>query len=114
EFLEVNIFLMVLGYSRIKYLKLTVDRTQKTLFECLYDGFEYFGGAPKEILFDNMSTVVDRSRTIFKNIAINNVFKHFAMDAGFEVITCRPYRPETKGKVETLAKLVDRLMVYNE
>ena len=114
EFLEVNIFLMVLGYSRIKYLKLTVDRTQKTLFECLYDGFEYFGGVPKEILFDNMSTVVDRSRTTFKNIAINNVFKHFAMDAGFEVITCRPYRPETKGKVETLAKLVDRLMVYNE
>jgi hypothetical protein len=23
--------------------------------------------------------------------AINNAFKHFAMDAGFEVITCRPY-----------------------
>lgn len=114
EIFEVNIFLMVLGYSRLKYLKLTMDRTQKTLFECLTYGFKYFGGVPKELLFDNMSTVVDRSGTTFKNVAINSTFKHFSMDAGFEIITCRPYRPKTKGKVETLAKLVDRLTPYNE
>lgn len=114
EVFEVNIFLMVLGYSRLKYLKLTTDRTQKTLFKCLFQGFKYFEGVPKELLFDNMSTVVDRNGTTFKNIAINQVFKQFSMDAGFETITCRPYRPETKGKVETLAKLVDRLKPYNE
>lgn len=114
EIFEVNIFLMVLGYSRLKYLKLTTDRTQNTLFECLFEAFRYYGGIPREILFDNMSTVVDRSRTTFKNIAINKNFKYFSLDAGFDVITCRPYRPETKGKVETLAKLVDRLTPYNE
>lgn len=114
EIFEVNIFLMVLGYSRLKYLKLTTDRTQETLFECLFEGFRYYGGISKEILFDNMSTVVDRSNTTFKNIAINKTFKHFSMDARFEVVTCRPSRPETKGKVETLAKLVDRLTPYNE
>lgn len=114
EIFEVNIFLMVLGYSRLKYLKLTTDRTQETLFECLFEGFRYYGGISKEISFDNMSTVVDRSNTTFKNIAINKTFKHFSMDARFEVVTCRPYRPETKGKVETLAKLVDRLTPYNE
>lgn len=32
----------------------------------------------------------------------------------FEVITCKPYRPKTKGKVESLAKLVDRLKTYND
>jgi len=114
EVFEVNIFLMILGYSRLKYLKLTTDRTQETLFECLFEGFRCFEGIPKEILFDNMSTVVDRNRTTFKNVAINKVFKYFSMDAGFDVITCRPYRPKTKGKVETLAKLVDRLTPYNE
>ena len=114
EIFEINIFLMVLGYSRLKYLKLTVDRSQKTLFECLTDGFKYFQGVPKEILFDNMATVVDRNRTTFKNVAINQQFKYYAIDAGSEVITCRPYRPKTKGKVETLAKLVDRLTPYNE
>jgi len=114
EIFEVNIFLMVLGYSRLKYLKLTTDRTQETLFECLFEGFKYYGGVPKEILFDNMSTVVDRSKSTFKNIAINKIFKYFSMDAGFDVITCRPYRPQTKGKVETLARLVDRLTPFNE
>ncbi|SET83468.1 Transposase [Natronincola peptidivorans] len=114
EVFEINIYLMVLGYSRLKFLKLTTDRTQETLFECLFEGFRYYQGIPREILFDNMSTVVDRSKTTFKNIAINKNFKYFSMDAGFEVITCRPYRPETKGKVEALAKLVDRLTPFNE
>ncbi len=114
EIFDINIFLIVLGYSRLKYIRLTTDRTQKTLFECLVESFKYFGGVPKEILFDNMPTVVDRSRTTFKNVAINQDFKYFSIDAGFEVITCRPYRPETKGKVETLAKLMGRLKPYNE
>lgn len=113
EVFEINIFLLVLGYSRLKYLKLTTDRTQNTLFESLVEGFKYYNGVPKEILFDNMSTVVDRDKSTFKNVAINKKFKHFAMDAGFDVITCRPYRPQTKGKVETLAKLVDRLTPFN-
>ena len=39
EIFEVNIFLMILGYSRMKFLKLTSDRTQKTLFECMNEAF---------------------------------------------------------------------------
>ncbi|MDR0295704.1 MAG: IS21 family transposase [Prevotellaceae bacterium] len=113
EFL-VNIFLTVLGYSRLKYVKLTVDRTQKTLFSCIIGLLAFYGGVPHEILFDNMSTVVDRSKTTFKQVVINDTFKYFADDAGFEPITCRPYRAKTKGKVESLAKLVERLRVYNE
>ena len=114
EIFDINIFLIVLGYSRLKFIKLTTDRVQKTLFECITESFKYFNGVPKELLFDNMSTVVDRNKTTFKNININQDFKHFAMDAGFEIITCRPYRPKTKGKVETLAKLMDRLTPFNE
>lgn len=32
---------------------------------------------------------------------------------GFEVILCRAFRPQTKGKVENLAKIMDRLDAYN-
>lgn len=113
ESLEINIFLMVLGYSRLKFIKLTDNKNQKTLFACMAAGFEYFGGIPKEILFDNMKTVVDRSKSTFKNVTLNKTFKSFSQDAGFEPILCRAYRAKTKGKVETLAKLVDRLKAYN-
>lgn len=114
ETLKVNLFLMVLGYSRLKYFCLTSDRTQQTLFRCLMNAFEYFGGVPHEILFDNMKTVVDRAKSTFTKAELNQTFKHFASDAGFKAVTCRPYRPQTKGKVESLAKLVDRLVVYND
>ena len=32
---------------------------------------------------------------------------------GFQPIACRPYRPQTKGKVEALARLTERLRVYD-
>lgn len=35
EVYVVNIFLMVLGYSRYKYLAITSDRSQETLFDCM-------------------------------------------------------------------------------
>lgn len=113
EIFKVNIFLMVLGYSRIKYVQVTTDREQKTLFNCMISAFKYFGGIPQEILFDNMKTVVDRSNSTFSSIKFNKTFKHFADDAGFKPIACRPYRPQTKGKVESLARLTNRLTVYN-
>lgn len=113
EVFHVNIFLMVLGYSRKKFLKLTTNKTQQTLFLCLFEAIKAYQGVPHEILFDNMATVIDRKKSSFKSISFNQTFKYFADDAGFTPITCRPYRPKTKGKVETLAKFTGRLKVYN-
>lgn len=111
---EINIFLMILGYSRYKYIELTLDRTQDTLFECILHACNNFGGVPHEVLFDNMATVVDRLSSTYKAVVINKKFAQFAKDVGFVVNTCRPYRPQTKGKVECVAKLMDRLKVYNK
>ncbi|ECP7771544.1 IS21 family transposase [Listeria monocytogenes] len=109
-----NIFLYILGYSRMKYLELTFDRTQPTVFQCLVNAFEYCGnGIPQEIWFDNMKTVVDRSKSQFTQTVFNEKFRQFAKDAGFHPIACRPFRPQTKGKVEALARTVERLMVFN-
>ena len=114
EEFKVNIFLMVLGYSRYKYIELTTDRSQDTLFGCLINAFKFYGGVPKEILFDNMKTVVDHAKSSFTSTIFNDSFLYFARDACFKPIACRPYRPQTKGKVESLAKLMDRLKAYNE
>ena len=109
----VNIFLMTLGYSRMKFVKLTFDRTQTTLFDCITSAFEFFGGTTDEILFDNMKTVVDHAKSDFSNVVINEKFAQFAKDAGFIVRACRAFRPETKGKVEVLAKVMNRLKAFN-
>lgn len=110
---KINLFLAVLGYSRLKFLWVTMDRNQQALFSCLIETFRYFQGIPHELLFDNMKTVVDRSRSTFSKVELNETFRYFAADAGFTPITCRAYRPQTKGKVEALARLTNRLVVYN-
>jgi len=109
----INIFLYTLGYSRTKKLIITFDRKQDTLFNALKESFEYTGGVPEKIVFDNMRTVVDKPRTVSSEAIVNDKMKQFAKDMGFNVSVCRSYRPQTKGKVESVAKLMDRLLVYN-
>ena len=92
----INIFLMILGYSRYKYIELTLNKTQDTLFECIMHACSDFKGVPHEILFDNMPTVVDRASSTYRTVVINSKFSQFAKDVGFTVHTCKPYRPQTK------------------
>lgn len=108
-----NIFLMVLGYSRYKFVEATISRDQKALFECMARGFEELKGVPQEIWFDNMKTVVDRAKTQYSHVVFNERFYHFSKDMNFTPIACRPYRPQTKGKVESLARLTERLRAYD-
>lgn len=110
---KINIFLIVLGYSRYKYIELTSDRTQQTLFRCLTNAFTYFDGTSEEIIFDNMKTVVDQTKSDYKKVVINQQMSQFAKDANFKIYCCRPYRPNTKGKVETLAKIINRLKAFD-
>ena len=113
EIITCNIFLYVLGYSRMKYIEVTFDRSQKTLFSCLNQAFQETGGVPQEIWFDNMKTVVNRSKSQFTKVVFNETFRQYSKDAGFKPIACRPFRPQTKGKVEALARTMERLTVYN-
>ena len=108
-----SIFLYVLPYSKFKFLKLTLDQKQDTLFKCLFEAFKATGGIPKEIWFDNMSTVVDHKLSDFHHHRFNERFLSFSHDAGFHPIACRPFRPQTKGCVEPLARTMGRLKPYD-
>lgn len=65
-----------MGYSRIKSLKVTSNRNQRALFCCIIDAFHYFGRIPRQILFDNMKTIIDRSKTNFSNGKFSTTFKN--------------------------------------
>ena len=79
----------------------------------MIEAFENFGGIPKTIVFDNMKTVVNKPRTNTNSAEINNKFYQFSKDMGFEIITCKGYRPKTKGKTEASVRITNRLNVYN-
>lgn len=110
----IDIFLYTLGYSRWKYLAIVINKSQKMLINCLINAFQLSQGVPEEILFDNIASVVDRHSTFTGEVQYNKKFLQFAKDFNFNPLACRPYRAQTKGKVEALSKLTNRLNVYNK
>ena len=110
ESYTVNVFLYIMSYSKYKYIELTIDRSQPTLFACLVNCFRYMGGVPEEIWFDNMKTVVDHHDINTNKVDFNQKFLQFSRDCMFKPIACRPYRPCTKGLAENLAKAIPELL----
>ncbi|MFA6780514.1 MAG: IS21 family transposase [Paludibacteraceae bacterium] len=99
-------FLMILGYSRMRYIEFVTDMTTDTLIRCHINAFRYFGGYPKEILYDNMKQVVVKRLLRQKDSTLNSQFEDFAGFYGFSPVLCRPYRGQTKGKVERTVRYV--------
>jgi transposase len=99
-------FALTLSYSRMRYVEFTQRQDAETLLSCLVHAFRYFGGVPQSVLTDNMKTVVlDRRGGV---IHWNPRFLDFASYYGFLPRVCQPYRPETKGKVESTIRFVKR------
>ncbi len=99
-------FLMILGYSRMRYIEFVTDMSTNTLIRCHQSAFRYFGGYPEEILYDNMKQVVIKRLLEQEDSTLNRQFEGFAGFYGFKPILCRPYRGQTKGKVERTVQFV--------
>lgn len=110
ELFTINLFLMRLHYSKKFYSRLTIDKKRDEVKTCIIESLEYFNGTPREIWFDNMATVMVKEG---KNKKVHNEIKQLGSDIGFLPILCQSERPKTKGTVENLAKLCDRLLSYN-
>ena len=104
-----QVFDYKLGYSRYPIFTYKLYKTRQDVFDCLITSFKATGGVPKEILFDNMSSVVDRDGN---KANISNEMKAFAKDMGFQIKLCKPRHPFTKGKVEALNKFLAWLIPY--
>jgi transposase len=99
-------FFMILGYSRTRFVQFTTNTALPVFFACHMNAFQYLGGVPKEILYDNLKQVVLKRLFKAKESTMNKRFMDFAGHYGFAPILCRPYRPQTKGKVENTVKYV--------
>lgn len=110
ELFIINLFLMRLHYSKKFYARLTIDKKRDEVRTCIIESLEYFNGTPREIWFDNMATIMVKEG---KHKKVHNEIKQLGSDIGFQPILCQSRRPKTKGTVENLAKLCDRLLSYN-
>jgi transposase len=90
-----------LGYSRASFVKFATCEDAATLCTGLCEAFDYFGGVPEHVLFDNTKAVViERDAYGEGRHRWNDELKEAAETCGFMPRLCRPYRARTKGKVE--------------
>jgi transposase len=98
---RLSVFIATLGWSRAAYVEFIEDERLQTLLSCHEHVFEYFGGVPLEVLYDNMhAVVIERDAYGAGRHRYNQTFLDFAHHYGFRPRLCRPRRPQTKGKVE--------------
>jgi len=100
-------FTFTLGYSRMMMAEAALNQKLGTLLRMHEEAFRQVGGVPEEILYDRMKTVWqeidERGEVVW-----NPVFLDFSRYWGFTPRLCRPYRAQTKGKVESGVKYVRR------
>jgi transposase len=94
-------FVATLGFSRDAFVMYTTSQRFELLRECHEQAFLFFGGVPREVLYDNMKTVVLERNAFGEgkhrfHPSLWDLAKHF----GFMPRLCKPYRAKTKGKVE--------------
>src|SRR5215213_10187771 len=105
--------LVVLGYSRLLWCRFYARQDMRTLIEGLEDAFRYCGGVPQELLFDQMKAVITRDLRLQGGALVRNLeFLRVAHHWSFTPRACRPYRAQTKGKVERPVRYLRDNFVY--
>lgn len=100
-------FAITLGYSRRMWAQAAVDQRLGTLLRMHEAAFQEWGAIPEEILYDRMKTVWLETDARGE-IVWHPVFQDFARYWGFKPRLCRPYRAQTKGKIESGVKYIRR------
>ena len=105
--------IVVLGYSRLMWLSYYEHQTMSVVMGGLEAAFLYFGGVPSELLFDQMKAViVEDGRAGGGRLVENPEFLRFSRHWGFRIRACRPYRAQTKGKVERPIRYIRESFFY--
>lgn len=95
---KLYVFVMLLGFSRMLFIRFTTSTRQHVLFECLKLGLERLG-IPRRLLIDNLKQAVDSHR-IGEGPVFNRAFLDFCDHYGVMPQAAPPYWAQVKGKVE--------------
>jgi len=97
-------FALTLSWSRMQYVEFTQRQDAETLLNCMIHALTFFGGVPQTVLTDNMKTVVlDR---VDGQPRFHAKLLDFASYYSFVPRVCHPYRPQTKGKIESTIRYI--------
>ena len=92
-------------YSNDGYCQMFDGETAECVCQGLKDIFEYIGGVPTDLIFDNATGV---GRRISEKVIETELFSRFHAHYGFSVRFCNPYAGYEKGCVENKVGTIRR------
>jgi transposase len=102
---ELNALVAILGYSRAPAIRFATDRTRATTLDRLVACLDDLGGVTREVLTDRDSAFCIGATSDGRAILAPE-WVDLAGVLGLVPKACRPYRAQTKGKVERLVREV--------
>jgi len=106
EVIEVELFVATLGASSFTFAEATRSQKRDEFIASTARAFEYFGGAPKITVPDQLRSAVSGPDRI--DPELNPVFAEFGEHYGTAIIPARPRKPKDKAKVEVAVQVAQR------
>lgn len=105
KYIKLYFVVFTLSYSRYKW-GVFQERPflSNDLVKALYSCFEYFGGMPSQLVYDQDTIIVVSENS--GDIIHTQTFTAFLAESKLEVRVCRKSDPETKGLIEASVKYV--------
>jgi transposase len=105
RYIKLYFVVFTLSWSRYKWGYFQ-DRsfTSENLVRALYGCFDYFGGTPRQLVYDQDSILVVSENA--GDIIHTQAFAAFLSESKLNVRVCRKADPETKGLVESSVKFI--------
>jgi transposase len=106
EVIEVELFVAVLGASNLTYAEATRTQTIGDFVRSHVHAFEYFGGAPKVTVPDQLRSAV-RAPSRYEP-TITRTYSELGRHYGTAIVPARPGKPRDKAKVEVGVQVAQR------
>lgn len=102
---KVYFMAMVLSRSRYKFVSFSdVPFTSATAICAHEEGFAFFGGYPKEAVYDQDKRFLTNENA--GQLILAEEFRAYHLDRKFNLHFCRKSDPESKGKIENVVKYI--------
>ena len=95
---KVSVFVAVLCYSRLIYIEFTLSQRKEEFYRGIVHAFEFFGGSPRAIIFDNLKAAVLNGSG--RDACLHPDFLALCGYFCLQPIACERRDPESKGIVE--------------
>ena len=104
EITQAEIFVSVLGYSGLTYVRACRSQQKEDFLQCIVHALDYYGGAPKILIPDNLKSAVDKANRY--EATINRDLLDLGNHYGMAILAARSRKPRDKAWVERMVQIV--------